>query len=50
MPRVQVANKLHYRGGLELAIVCMPVYRPSTSHTATGEGSLTLTPQCFAFT
>ena len=49
MPRVQVANN-YSRGGLEIAIVCMPVYRPLTSHTAEGEGSLTLAPQYFAFT
>ena len=50
MLRVQVANKLHEGRARASHIVCMPDYRPLTSHTATGEGSLTLAPQCFAFT
>ena len=42
MPRVQVANKLHEgrARARRAAIVCMPVDRPSTSHTAMGEGSM----------
>ena len=48
----QVANKLHdgRARARRAAIVCIPAYRPSTSHTAMGEGSLMLVPQCFAFT
>ena len=42
MPRVQVANKLHEGRARASHIVCMPVYRPSSSHTAMGEGSFTL--------
>ena len=41
MPRGQVANKLH-EGRARARRAAMPVYRPSTSHTATGEGSLML--------
>ena len=48
----QVANKLHdgRARARRAAIVCTPAYRPSTSHTAMGEGALMLVPQCFAFT